>query len=177
MVEPDLINVEELITISYTTAASSTIDSPTNHATSRAYLFSGTADTVVHQGVMAKLYTYYSHFIPAANIVKYFNYSAEHSFVTNAFGNSCSYLGSPYINNCNHDAAYELLSHIYNGGLVRATGDPSGVAANLIAFSQEEYFDDVPATLGMDSVGYVYIPTGCRNDTKGVCVCVCARCV
>ncbi len=33
--------------------------------------------------------------------------------VTNEYGSSCSFLGSPYINNCGYSAAYHILEHIY----------------------------------------------------------------
>lgn len=40
--------------------------------------------------------------------------------VTDDYGNSCAYLGSPYINNCNYSTAYHLLQHIY-GDIKTAT--------------------------------------------------------
>lgn len=32
-----------------------------------------------------------------------FDTESEHAFITNDYGNECSYLGSPYINNCSLD--------------------------------------------------------------------------
>ncbi len=48
---PELISVSELVKITYSTALSLTIDSPSNMKNDRVYLFSGSQDTVVKQGM------------------------------------------------------------------------------------------------------------------------------
>ena len=81
MKSPDLISVDELVTITHTTALSGTIDEPSYMANDRVYLFSGTKDTVVNPGVMKKLTEYYSHFVTGGNIATMFSIPAEHSMV------------------------------------------------------------------------------------------------
>ena len=51
------------------------------------------------------------------------------------YGNNCSYLGSPYINNCDFDGAGAMLQHIYSSSLAPPSAQPSG---QLITFSQVE---------------------------------------
>ena len=95
---PELISVSELVKITYSTALSLTIDSPSNMKNDRVYLFSGSQDTVVKQGmcvyalhvhlnsyviwigVMKKLLQYYSHF--TANLETQFSVPSEHAMVS-----------------------------------------------------------------------------------------------
>ena len=51
MKDPSLISVAGLVTITYSTALTGTIDHPSNLKDSRVYLFSGTQDSVVKQGI------------------------------------------------------------------------------------------------------------------------------
>ena len=81
MKSPDLISVDKLVTITYTTALSDSIDNPTNMASDRVYLFSGTKDTVVNPGVMKKLDEYYNNFVTNGKIATMFSIPAEHSVV------------------------------------------------------------------------------------------------
>ena len=50
MKSPALISVTELVTITYNTAATETIDPPSYLNNDHVYLFSGTLDTVVNPG-------------------------------------------------------------------------------------------------------------------------------
>jgi hypothetical protein len=122
--QPELINVSELVDITRSTELTGTIDLVSNLKGDRVYLFSGTVDTVVKQGmrclrpsdmgaqlsagVMEKLSTYYKSF--GCVETRNFSTPCEHAMISNSFGNACNYLGSPYINNCNYDLAFELLS-------------------------------------------------------------------
>ena len=50
-------------------------------------------------------------------------YFANYSFIlmlsqpTIDYGNACTVSRSPYISKCNYNAAFEILNHIYGGGL------------------------------------------------------------
>ena len=48
--DPELISVPELVTITYNTALTDTIDAPVNMASDRVFVFAGTLDTVVNSG-------------------------------------------------------------------------------------------------------------------------------
>lgn len=142
-------------------------------------------------GVVRKLRDYYRAFIadPAA-IRAVFDVAAEHSMPTAHYGNACAYRGSPFINNCSYDAAYELLAHLLPDAALqpgtaaepdnvrragaaaqpsahrsgRPTGRPTGaVRAQLLTFAQTEFVGAAPAVVGMNPVGYVYVPTVCRS--------------
>jgi len=86
---------------------------------------------------------------------------AEHSWVTNNHGNNCSYLGYPYINNCNYDSAGELLKFFYGNLQPRVPTQPS----NIFNFSQSLYTPlQVPAsTLSFADLGYIYVPKACQS--------------
>lgn len=93
MTDPELISVTELVTITYNTASMDFISSPKHLADSKVYIFSGSEDTIVHQGVSKKLNEYYGHFVNKENIVTEFSVPAQHSWVTDSYGNSCDYKG------------------------------------------------------------------------------------
>lgn len=94
-------------------ATSKKIDPVINIAGSNVYLFSGTQDTVVKQGVMAALKTQYENF--GATVTSVFNIPAEHAFITNNFGNKCAFKGTPYINNCSFDVTIFSLTNMRGG--------------------------------------------------------------
>ena len=112
MSKPAQIDVDYLASVTRTTASTTRTIDPVEHLKNApVYVFSGTQDSVVHQGVGKKLVKYYEAF--SANVTSEFSIASEHAFITASFGNPCNYLGSPYINNCDYDAAYALLTTIY----------------------------------------------------------------
>ena len=117
MTTPALINVAELIDITRATAATTgTVDDPAHLCASRVFLFSGSADTVVHSGVVKKLEQYYRGFgMKDANIKSHYNVSAEHALPTLNYGNPCGVLGNPYLGKCGFDAAGRILTHALGG--------------------------------------------------------------
>jgi hypothetical protein len=156
MKDPSLISVDELVKITHNTALTDTIDPLTNLVDDKVYLFSGSKDTVIKPGVMEKLMEYYRHFVNSENIQAKFDIPSEHAMVTDDYGNDCSTLRSPYINNCNYSTPYNILKHIY-GDHIRPAKNTQMIKDNLLEFSQREYF-----TTYMDKIGYVYVPRGCR---------------
>ncbi len=78
---PDLISVDELVAVTWTTALSGTIDKPSHLANDRVYLFSGSLDSVVDPGVVKKLAQYYTHFVTKREIYSMFSITAEHAMV------------------------------------------------------------------------------------------------
>jgi hypothetical protein len=161
--DPVLISVTELVAITHNTAATFTIDSPDNLKNDKVFVFAGTLDSVVHSGVGRKLVEYYGHFVQEGNIDSVFSIPSEHGFPTDDYGNPCDVHQSPFINNCSYSAAYNLLNHIY--GDIKYANSSSAVADNLLEFDQAEFFIDVPKLVSMDSVGYVYVPTACKDKS------------
>jgi poly(3-hydroxybutyrate) depolymerase len=110
---PFMISTSTLVNAAKNAFSQKTIDDPVNMNSSRVWMFSGKSDTVVFSGVVEKGIEFYKTFISNAEQVEYVNnIAAQHSWVTGppfAYGNSCSYQGSPYVNNCNYDASGEFL--------------------------------------------------------------------
>ena len=157
-IEPDKINTRPLTTTTYTLAATNVIDPVESLKNTEVYLLSGKYDTVVLPGVVKKLEEYYSHFVTEGNISSVFSLPAEHCFPTDDYGNNCTYLGPPYICNCNYSAAHEILKHVYPGS---PDLKPSYRPENVFEFDQSEFM--VGSLTSMDSVGYIYVPTVCQS--------------
>lgn len=131
------------------------------------YLFSGISDTVVYQGTMLKVLDMMQYY-GAYSIRPIFNYTAEHSWITNFYGNACGYLGEPYLNNCGLDFAGEFLEQCF-ADMASQGNNPGNWSPtigtyeplNMVAFDQTFY--GASALIGMDDVGYLYIPTKCAT--------------
>eukprot|EP00948_MAST-09A_sp_MAST-9A-sp1_P001289 g1289.t1 len=167
---PFSIDVDELVLITHNTyLTTGTIDNPKNlkQNTTKVWLFSGTKDTVVHSSVVEKTKEYYEK-LGVADIQFVNNVSAQHAFpTTNTSMNSCSHLGSPYINDCNYDGAGELLNFLlqpyYPNGLHRPETGFDGTS--LLKFDQTQFFP-VARETSMEHVGYIYIPKKCLCDNS-----------
>ena len=136
-------------------ATAGTIDPISNLANTSAWVYSGLIDTVVNQLVGRDLAKYYEVF--GVKVSTKFDMPSEHAWITQDYGNACALLMSPYMNHCKYDAAGELLKVIYGDGLV----SKAQVKDNLKTFDQSQYAD---SGAGMDSEGYVYVPTGCASN-------------
>lgn len=164
MSDPEIIDVDILTAATVEAQNVLSIDPTSNMQNSRVYLFSGLLDTVVNTGVVQKLQDYYAVFVKEEGVMTQYNISAEHSMPTNLYGNECSYLGTPYINNCNYDGAYEILNHIY-GDITAGTATTYN-PNNLFTFDQQEFFGVIlPEVSGMDDIGYIYVPTACQSSS------------
>ena len=167
MVEPEFISVEELVAVTYSTyATTGTIDSPAYTAGDKIWLFSGVQDHKVNSGVVAKAYTYYTGIGADESDMELRNdIQAAHAMVTDNFGNDCTYFGSPYIDNCQFDAAGHLLSHLLGKELKPREKAPE---SNIVSFSQSKYgiFNE---SVGFAENGYAYVPTGCQNGNMQSC--------
>ena len=156
--EPDNISIRLLSTVTHTLAAVEAIDPVENLKHSQVYLLSGKYDSSVSPGTVKKLEEYYSHFVTEGNISSVFSLPAEHCFPTEDYGNNCTYLGPPYICNCNYSAAHEILKHVYPGS---PDLKPSYQPENLFEFNQSKFI--VGSLTSMDSIGYIYVPTVCQS--------------
>lgn len=166
MTEPVLIDMNLIYDAVDAFVAAGVIDNPTNLTRSKVYLLHGTNDFVVNQGVVAAVGTFYSKWIASANIASKFDLPAAHSFITNKFGNPCSQFGSPYINNCNFDGAFAILSQIYGALNTPIKANPK----NLVTFDQSKFIPSGASLsdVSLDATGYMYIPSKC-NGTRNAC--------
>jgi poly(3-hydroxybutyrate) depolymerase len=160
MASPAGIPTSTLVSTTNTWASAGSIDPVANLQSSKVYLFSGSIDSTVKQGVMDALKTYYNSFVPAANVVYKKDIAAEHAMVTDDYGSSCSTKGSPYINDCNFDLAGAILAHIY--GTLNARNSGTLPAGNFVEFNQSQFITNH----GMAPTGWAYIPQACTSGSQ-----------
>jgi poly(3-hydroxybutyrate) depolymerase len=152
--------------INRTTAASATpgaIDDPSaNLPRQKIWLFSGYNDGLVRRSAMNTVAAYYLHYVSHENIFYKTTNHAPHALVTDDYGLTCLDFGTPYINNCQYDAAGFLLKHIY--GSLNQPGKT--LTSSVQAFDQREFTAGVePASIGLADTGYVYVPAACKTET------------
>lgn len=154
MAHSSSIPVNNLVAATRNLADSGRIDPVANLADSKVYLFSGTRDSIVKTAVMDDLETYYRNFVPAGNIAYKKSIAAEHAFVTEDFGNSCSAKGTPYINDCDFDLAGAILGHLYGPLNARNEGELSGT---FTEFDQSAFVSGH----GLAATGWIFVPQPC----------------
>ncbi len=146
------------------------IDDPANLARQKAWIFVGSADDVVRPAVVDALAAYYGNFMPARHIVYRTGIPTFHNQIVlegdrrippcNHKNNSAA--RDPYINDCDIDAAGELLQHIYGPLAARNGGAPAGA---IIEYDQHEFLAN-PRSHGLDDTGWAYVPHRCANGMR-----------
>ena len=132
------------------------IDPSANLASSRAWLFTGARDKTVSRDVVEGLYGFYSIYKVDTVIVR--DRPAGHAMVTENAGNpDCGASAPPYINDCDYDAARQLLEHLL-GKLSAPAAKESG---RLMRFEQKPFGS---SAISMDEEAYVYIPKACESE-------------
>jgi poly(3-hydroxybutyrate) depolymerase len=139
-------------------AAAGRIDPTSQLAGSRAWLFTGTRDRTVLSNVVEALNAYYAQYKVRTAVVR--DKPAGHAMVTEHYGNACNATAPPYLNDCDYDAAGELLKFLL-GPLTPPSATPSG---RLVRFDQKPYAGGDPRAISMDGEGLVYIPKACETD-------------
>jgi poly(3-hydroxybutyrate) depolymerase len=166
MSDPLSINIGSLDSIMNISAALGDID-PVSHIKNHAVmLFSGTIDSIVNHGTMELLALQYAE-LGVRDLVTYFNYTAEHAWITNDYGNACSYVGTPYMNNCGLDFSGEFFRFAWNH-MKLSFNEHRGTfnASNLISFSQVAFGADALFN-SLDTTGYIYQPAKCQPGAVG----------
>ena len=129
------------------------VDPTSNLAQARVWLFSGMRDRTVEPEVVAALERFYTLFNAKPVLVK--NRPAGHAMITESAGKACGVTASPFINDCDYDAAGELLRHLL-GSLLRPADQTEG---RLLAFDQREFANAKAISMADD--GYAYVPRAC----------------
>ena len=133
------------------------IDPTGNLAAARVWLFHGMRDRTVYAAVVQGLREYYALYRVKTELVD--NKPAGHAVPTEDAGNEeCAVTREPYINDCDYDAAGELLKHVL-GTLRNPSSKPGG---RLLTFDQRPYAADAR----MGEAGFLYVPKACE---KGRC--------
>ncbi|XP_070548396.1 poly(3-hydroxybutyrate) depolymerase-like [Ptychodera flava] len=160
---PNNINVQQLVDFTHEKAQSGEIDPVSFFENGKTYLFSGSQDTTVDPGVMFKCEDYTRNFMADQDITTDYNIAAGHAMITQSYGNACSQQRMPYINNCNHPLAYLMMNHIYGGTLQKPDTYGVELPGDILAFDQTELEPAYSGQTSLDTVGFIYIPSGCRN--------------
>ena len=141
-------------------ARAGSIDPTGNLVSARVWLFTGRRDRTVNPEVVEALGTFYALFNAKYVFVK--DKPAGHAMVTEDAGNACDATAPPFINDCDYDAAGELLHHLL-GKMAPRSAKQSG---RLVAFDQREFGDAY--AISMADQGYVYVPRACETERCAV---------
>jgi hypothetical protein len=147
-------------------SAQGQIDSLTNIAHEKVYLFHGYNDAVVGAPVTNWLDTIYEHWLGqnVGNLFYQTSIGAGHSQVTLNYGATCPTNGGHYINDCDYDQAGVILRHIYG---VLNPPNRGMLGGTFITFAQSDY--TVPAKPSDDSMGdkgFVFVPADCASGAQ-----------
>jgi poly(3-hydroxybutyrate) depolymerase len=134
------------------------IDPLANLPKAQVWLFSGMQDRTVVPAVVEALAKQYALFGAGPVLVK--DKAAGHAMVTESAGNACAATEPPFINDCDYDAAGELLRHLL-GGL----SPPSTAAGSrLVRFDQDPFAGGNARGISMADDGFVYLPRACETE-------------
>jgi hypothetical protein len=173
MANPERLNrrvIDQLVTTASQRAAAGLIDSLDNLRNRKAFIFSGTLDRTVEQGVTDWVDDWYvSAGMPDANVLYHDDLAAGHTQPTLNYGNPCrTTSASPWMSDCDYDGAGEALTHIYG-----ALNEPAPVMETsgiLIEFPQNEFFDppglakeQLASQFSFNEFGYAFVPQACFN--------------
>jgi len=145
------------------------IDPVAGIAKQKAYVFSGTQDSVVKPAVVQATQDFYKAAGVSKTDLAYVNkLPAGHAFIAPTFGNACATNATPYIDQClqkglAYDQPQAILQHIY-GALKPAA---SSLSTTVRPFDQRAF---ASAYTGLDSVGYYYVPTSCVGNSSACAV-------
>jgi poly(3-hydroxybutyrate) depolymerase len=132
------------------------VDPASNLASARVWLFAGMRDRTVEPEVVSALEAFYRLFNAKPVLVK--DKPAGHGMVTENAGNACGATEPPFINDCDYDAAGELLRH-----LLGSLSPPAAKAGGrLLSFDQREFADVYK--ISMADSGYAYVPLACDSQ-------------
>jgi len=152
--------VAPLVAAARATAKAGLIDDLSWLVPDRVYVFHGSRDETVGAAVVDSLLRFYRAFVPPERIHYETRVAAAHGFPARGHGVACGTSASPWINDCDYDAAGELLRLLYDD-LRQPAGTPGG---ELRAFDQGGYaIGDALASL--DDSGWVYIPADCATGS------------
>jgi len=130
------------------------IDSTSNLGKARIWLFAGTEDRTVKREVVEHLAAFYKMYGTSARMV---TRPAGHAMVTEDAGNACKVTEAPFINDCDYDAAGELLM-----ALISASPRAAKPSGRLVSFDQREF--GASHGVSMAELGYVYVPSMCASE-------------
>jgi poly(3-hydroxybutyrate) depolymerase len=149
-------DVAPLVAAARQTAKAGFIDDPSWIVPDRVFVFHGSRDQTVGAAVTDSLVRFYRAFIPPERIHYETRVAAAHGFPAQGQGVACDMAAPPWINDCDYDAAGELLRYFYDD-LREPTGKSRG---ELQVFDQRRYAT-AGALSSLEDSGWVYVPKDC----------------
>ena len=165
---PSTIDTLQLLTGASEASTLGEIDNLSNLKDRSFMLFSGLNDTVVHHRSMEILASMLKNDFKVNTLKTFFNYTAEHAWITDQYGDKCDHLGEPYINNCHLDFAGEFLKMAFEQQLGVALSPRAAAISmdNFFLFDQKK-FGASPALNSLAGEGFIYVPSNCRVAING----------
>lgn len=129
----------------------------------RIWLLSGGEDHVVDRQLVNAAEQYYARLgVPAANIHHQSIANAGHGFPSPQATEACSLTQSPFLTQCQFDAAGELLKWLYPQTLALAGSAGQVDEASLKQFRQTGYGGKKQFN-SLDTTGWLYVPKACEQ--------------
>lgn len=129
--------------------------------TGKAWVYASDKDSIVVKPASDVAVQLLKKYMNPANVYYHEAKGAEHSMPTDNFGAACNYKGDegePFINNCNFDAAGQLLKFFY-GNLKPRSKTLSG---KFVEYTQKEFVKNPTSDkVGLDTTGWAYVPKAC----------------
>lgn len=161
MKDPHKIDTQKYIDKTKNFAKNKKIAKIENLANKPIYIFGGTKDSVVRLEGAYRIKEFMDAF--SANTIIKTDLPSEHGFPTLNQGQKCDKMGEPWIQNCGFDGAGESLQALY-GKLEAPVKTVNPI--NLTTFDQRDFST---LTNFLYDEGYVYIPSGCRQEKNPSC--------
>jgi Esterase PHB depolymerase len=127
------------------------------------WLFHGSLDHVVAEGVSTAIEELYGHFMSANRIRYVKEIPAAHLFPGNGTGATCEESAPPFIGDCGYDAVGELLQHLY-AGLIKPSGVQRTAGSGHTAPTMNAL--EGASTVGLDETAWMFIPPVCSQGTN-----------
>jgi poly(3-hydroxybutyrate) depolymerase len=166
-VDQDSTDVKTLVAATRRFARDGLIDDPRHMSRQRSLLVAGGKDKTVPLAVVGQLKEYLIAMgAPADNVKQTTLADSGHALPTPAWGSACNVTGSPYINDCDYDAARELLTWIYGDLKPSRSGARQG---RFIRYDQRPYkpsYFGFDWNSGLDETGWVYVPESCARGER-----------
>ncbi|MGS2721626.1 extracellular catalytic domain type 2 short-chain-length polyhydroxyalkanoate depolymerase [Paraglaciecola aestuariivivens] len=122
---------------------------------SRVWLLRGTKDKKIHPIVTNALHNQYANWVAPENMQYIQDKPFAHHFPTLNDGQPCTTSASPFLGQCDYDAAGEMLNFLFQGIATR-TDQPKG---KVLEFNQQQLGGEAAESLA--ELGYAYVPQSC----------------
>ena len=154
--------VQQQVEIAQKRAAARQIQSLQNLRNDHLWLMHGEDDATIGRGSFNTVVDFYREFVDSARISVEYVARTGHLWPTVNYGVECSVSESPYLGNCDYDAAELMLSALY-GFLLQPEQNEQPLTEFDQRLATTEGTSLSFAKTGLAKRGYAYIPKDCAN--------------